>query len=206
MISLIDPTLTIEKLKTMPESQHYDRKSSRLSERELARHISALANGGAIGGSTIATLSLLQAEDNTFTMQGSTQPVRSGYAFAGWNTAEDGSGKSYTAGQTYMAAEDAEIQLFAQWEEVGVLSGNFNQGGNTLAIAIPDILTKDANVMVVCYNEQGQMLDMAFGTREETMWIFEIGRMEDAHTWSVFFTDDDTHAPKQVNLPLNISK
>ena len=50
MISLIDPTLTIEKLKTMPESQHYDRKSSRLSERELARHISALANasGGVI--------------------------------------------------------------------------------------------------------------------------------------------------------------
>ena len=50
MISLIDPTLTIEKLQTMPENQHYDRKSARLSERELARHISAMSNasGGVI--------------------------------------------------------------------------------------------------------------------------------------------------------------
>ena len=73
------------------------------------------ANGGAIGDSTIATLSLLQTDDNTFTLKNSAQPFRNGYAFNGWNTAADGSGESYTAGQTYTAAEDAEIQLFAQW-------------------------------------------------------------------------------------------
>ena len=50
MRSVFDPTLTVEKLITMPESQNYDRKSARLAERELARHISAMANatGGVI--------------------------------------------------------------------------------------------------------------------------------------------------------------
>lgn len=50
MRSAIDPALTIEKLQTMAESQHFDRKSARLAERELARHISAMANasGGVI--------------------------------------------------------------------------------------------------------------------------------------------------------------
>ena len=50
MKSVIDATLTIEKLQTMPESQHYDRKNARLAEKELARHISAMANasGGVI--------------------------------------------------------------------------------------------------------------------------------------------------------------
>lgn len=50
MRSTIDSTLTLEKLITMPESQLFDRKSSRLADKELARHISAMANasGGVI--------------------------------------------------------------------------------------------------------------------------------------------------------------
>ena len=50
MRSIIDPTLTLEKLMTAPENQNFDRKSARLAEKELARHISAMANatGGVI--------------------------------------------------------------------------------------------------------------------------------------------------------------
>lgn len=50
MRSTIDPTLTLEKLMTAPENQNFDRKSARLAEKELARHISAMANatGGVI--------------------------------------------------------------------------------------------------------------------------------------------------------------
>ncbi len=59
MTSIIDPALTIEKLQTMAEGQHYDRKSARLNERELARHISAMANAS---GGVIA----LGIEDNGF--------------------------------------------------------------------------------------------------------------------------------------------
>lgn len=41
-------------------------------------------------------------------------PVRTGYNFAGWNTAEDGTGVSYQVEGTYTA--DADVTLYAQWE------------------------------------------------------------------------------------------
>ena len=44
MVSKIDPTLTIEKLKTMAESQFFDRKSARIAIRDFAHHLSAFAN------------------------------------------------------------------------------------------------------------------------------------------------------------------
>ena len=43
----------------------------------------------------------------------SDQPVREGYTFVGWNTAQDGSGDSYAPGATYTA--NADVTLYAQW-------------------------------------------------------------------------------------------
>lgn len=50
MRSKIDPTLTIEKIQRTPENQYFDRKSARLAPKDLAHHISAMANasGGVI--------------------------------------------------------------------------------------------------------------------------------------------------------------
>ena len=56
-ISKIDPTLSIEKLQTMAESQFYDRKSERLASRDFAHQLSAFAN--ASGG-----LVVIGIEDN----------------------------------------------------------------------------------------------------------------------------------------------
>ena len=49
-LSKIDPTLTEEKLRKHVEGQYFDRKSARLNQKELARHISAFANanGGVV--------------------------------------------------------------------------------------------------------------------------------------------------------------
>lgn len=44
-ISKIDPTLSIEKLKTMPEGQFFDRKSERLAPKDFSHQLSAFANG-----------------------------------------------------------------------------------------------------------------------------------------------------------------
>lgn len=40
-------------------------------------------------------------------------PTRAGYSFAGWNTAADGSGTAYSAGQTYTG--NSALALYAQW-------------------------------------------------------------------------------------------
>jgi uncharacterized repeat protein (TIGR02543 family) len=40
--------------------------------------------------------------------------ARSGYAFTGWNTAADGSGTAYQAGQTFEVSSD--VTLYAQWK------------------------------------------------------------------------------------------
>ena len=43
-ISKIDPSLTWEKLQHSVESQYFDRKSAKIQPKDLARHISAMAN------------------------------------------------------------------------------------------------------------------------------------------------------------------
>lgn len=43
------------------------------------------------------------------------QPIRGGYSFEGWNTAKDGSGTSYAAGDKVELA--APVTLYAQWKK-----------------------------------------------------------------------------------------
>ena len=50
------------------------------------------------------------------------EPTRTGYTFMGWNTASDGSGTSYAAGDTYtLPASDSET-LYAQWQPIPTTS------------------------------------------------------------------------------------
>ena len=70
---------------------------------------------GSTGGSTasqqIAAGNTASLNANGFT--------RTGYAFAGWNTAADGSGTSYADGADYTvtpATSDATVTLYAQWK------------------------------------------------------------------------------------------
>ena len=44
--------------------------------------------------------------------------VRDGYTFAGWNTASDGSGTNYVAGDTFLM-NATDITLHAEWQEAG---------------------------------------------------------------------------------------
>ena len=72
---------------------------------------------GATGG-TVPTGSNNYATDQTVTVLGNSGSLtRTGYTFAGWNTASDGSGRSYAAGSTF-AMSSSNITLFAKWEAV----------------------------------------------------------------------------------------
>ena len=44
--------------------------------------------------------------------------ARQGYAFSGWNTAQDGTGTDYAAGGTYLT--DADVTLYAQWTKTSI--------------------------------------------------------------------------------------
>lgn len=48
-----------------------------------------------------------------------TDPTRTGYSFTGWNTAADGTGTSYSAGDT--VAITGNMTLYAQWDVTAVL-------------------------------------------------------------------------------------
>jgi uncharacterized repeat protein (TIGR02543 family) len=72
------------------------------------------ANGATSG---TAPASQTKTQDMALTLaNNSGKLARTGYAFAGWNTAADGSGTNYAAGATY--AGNANLSLFAKWTEV----------------------------------------------------------------------------------------
>src|ERR1019366_2862290 len=58
--------------------------------------------------------------------------ARTGYNFSGWNTAADGSGRSYATGDVYSAS--ANLTLYAQWVAV-TYSLNYSSNGGTGAVA-----------------------------------------------------------------------
>ena len=64
----------------------------------------------------------------------STEPLRDGYQFTGWNTVANGSGTSYAAGATYTS--NAALSLYAQWKKVAgkaLLSAGAQTGYGTNA-------------------------------------------------------------------------
>ena len=102
------------------------------------------ANGGSgtIANSTGTDITL---SDGT----GFTAPVN--YSFAGWNTANDGSGTSYAAGQTNV---NADLDLFATWTQDGTIDANTGSANttytatlNATSIAIAAAPTKDGHVI-----------------------------------------------------------
>lgn len=65
--------------------------------------------------------------------------VKTGYAFADWNTAADGGGTSYAAGATFPMGTEA-VTLYAQWTE-GVQTITYNANGSTGGSAPTDLST-----------------------------------------------------------------
>jgi uncharacterized repeat protein (TIGR02543 family) len=73
--------------------------------------------------------------------------TRSGYNFAGWNTAANGSGTAFTDGATY--SFNADITLYAQWSTLPNHTVTFNANGGTGSMSnqvanVPTALTLNA--------------------------------------------------------------
>ena len=78
------------------------------------------------GTTALSSAAVTQLATNTGSL------TRTGYTFAGWNTAANGTGTSYAAGlATY--ASSGDITLYAQWNSTISYSGNGNTGGSAPA-------------------------------------------------------------------------
>lgn len=90
------------------ESTYYSTASVTLTIPALVSYsVTYDANGG-----TSAPANQTKYQNTPLTLS-STQPTRTGYTFNGWNTASDGSGTDYSAGQSYTT--DANLILYAKW-------------------------------------------------------------------------------------------
>lgn len=81
--------------------------------------------------------------------------ARTGYTFAGWNTAADGNGTSYTAGTGTFTMSTADVTLYARWtiNSYSVsYSGNSNTGGTAPASA-----NYDYNTTVIVAGNSGSL-------------------------------------------------
>lgn len=83
-------------------------------------------NGGEGCVAPIQTDGAVTIPDNGFT--------RSGYAFAGWNTAPDGSGTTYSVGQSVTIS--ANLTLYAIWARQYTISFSANGGSGTVATIV----------------------------------------------------------------------
>jgi uncharacterized repeat protein (TIGR02543 family) len=68
---------------------------------------------------------------STVTVMGNTGTlVKTGYTFAGWNTASNGSGTAYSGGATF-AMGSASITLYAAWTTIPTYSVTYDANGST---------------------------------------------------------------------------
>jgi hypothetical protein len=69
--------------------------------------------------------------------------ARSGFNFAGWNTAADGGGTNYAAGTTY--AGNADLSLFARWTSAAAGGGEVTETFDTAATTAANGWTGSGN-------------------------------------------------------------
>ena len=79
---------------------------------DVKYHVTYDGNGET--GGSVPTDATNYNRNATATVLGNTGSlVKTGYSFVGWNTAADGSGTDYTAGNTFSISQD--VTLYAQW-------------------------------------------------------------------------------------------
>ncbi|MBN1575647.1 MAG: InlB B-repeat-containing protein [Chitinispirillaceae bacterium] len=114
--------------------------------------------------------------NSTVTLLGNTGNLaRTGYNFDGWNTANDGSGTSYTAGGS-LAAIKANVTLYAKWT-VAQCQVSFNTYGGTSvptqsvnygSYATEPTSTRSGLTLVGWYRESGHTNRWDFSTQTVT--------------------------------------
>ena len=109
-------------------------------------------NGNNKTGGSVPTDGTSYHNGNTATVLGNTGSlVRTGYTFAGWNTAANGGGTSYTGGDTF-AMGSSNVTLYAQWTPVDYAVTYLGNTNNTGAVPIDGNTYHITNTVTVLGN------------------------------------------------------
>jgi uncharacterized repeat protein (TIGR02543 family) len=112
---------------------------------------------GATGGSAPATQTKTQGVGLPLATQGDL--VRSGFTFAGWNTAANGSGTNYAPGSLYTG--NANLTLYAKWTGATTYTVSYNANGATSGTA-PANQTKTQDVALTLETNSGNLTRTGF--------------------------------------------
>ena len=101
-----------------------------------------------------------KSEGVDVTLAGNTGNLaRTGYTFAGWNTADDGSGTDYAEGATYTA--DADVTLYAKWTQLPTYTVAYDANGAESGTPPVD-QTKTEGVDLTLANNTGTLARTGF--------------------------------------------
>ncbi|HEX2956360.1 MAG TPA: InlB B-repeat-containing protein [Chitinispirillaceae bacterium] len=93
----------------------------------------------------------IQVKDGVVTLDNNTGGlVKTGFAFKGWNTESDGSGKDYPAGANYTT--DANLTLYAKWIQLLTYTVTYNGNGNTSGKVPADQTKIEGQVLKLAVN------------------------------------------------------
>jgi len=124
-------------------------------------HIVTYNGNGNTGGSTptdnqsYQSGSIVTVKDNTGSL------TKTGYSFAGWNTASDGSGTSYNPAATFKMGA-TNITLYAKWSLIPTYNVTYNGNGNTGGSVPTDSLTYQQSATITVKGNTGGLMKAGY--------------------------------------------
>lgn len=119
-------------------------------------------NGNGNTGGSVPTDNLAYQQNATVTVKDNAGSlVKTGYTFAGWNTAADGSGTSYNPAATFTMGS-ANVTLYAKWSLVPAYTVTYNGNGNTGGSVPADNLTYQQSATVTVKDNTGSLVKTGY--------------------------------------------
>jgi uncharacterized protein (TIGR02145 family)/uncharacterized repeat protein (TIGR02543 family) len=119
-------------------------------------------DGNGSAGGTVPTDGNTYQQGASVTVKANTgNLVKTGYTFAGWNTAADGSGASYAGGETFTMGVSNAI-LYAKWTQNPTYTVTYNGNGNTGGTVPTDANAYEQGANVTVIANTGSLVKTSF--------------------------------------------
>jgi len=169
-----------------------------------APHFTVSYSGNGNTGGTAPVDAAAYRAGNSATVLGNTGAlVKTGIAFSGWNTAADGSGAAYAAGDS-LTLGSASVTLYSSWPQVTTLAGARGVSGSTDGIGAaasfdgPDGITTDGTNLFVADTANNNIRKIVIATGMVTTLAGTAGN-------SAYIAVDGTGAAARFGGPVGIA-